>query len=747
MNDAARLFDQVLKKGKKLAAERFSRLRRGAANNTPAIDKYSLEASYFVDLFDFTKEDIRTSLSHLDGFRDENIEIKKVAWFIPEFEYAYFGGIHTIFRLAAFLKEKKGVKNYFLIIGQRNINKEIMDKAMAAAFPALDDQPIHVFDYIHEAETLGEFDATICTLWLTAYHSLKFNKTRRKFYFIQDFEPLFYPAGTLNAQAEATYSFGFLGIANTVSLKQIYEQDYGGTAEFFTPCVDTSIFYPDGAKDPNKEPFTVFFYGRPGHPRNGFELGLAALKRLKARMGPRVRIVTAGAGWDPGELGLEGIVENLGRLNYDKTAELYRHCDAGFVLMFTRHPSYIPFELMASGCLVVTNNNPANTWLLKDRVNCILSPPSASSLCEALEEGLVNTAQRLTLVRNAKMTIDHYTDWNREFEKIFAFMCRPSQGKELHKPDDYSVDTKSPLEIMEKPILKNDYPVDTKPTMDAGEKPSLKDDYPVDTRSPLDAGEKPILRDVTADGERVTHLYPNDCYFAHLSVYHFILPFVKGKIVLDAGSGSGYGSAYLADHGARFVEGIDVNPKAVAFCKEHFRRSNLRFQLMDLQGISGFPGHHFDVIFSSNVLEHVPDVRMFLTSAWRLLKPDGIMLITVPPITSEAARSADRKNPYHLNSWSPRKWYAVISQYFEDIQLYRHTCTRTDVILDFGNTPEQTIINERDFRFEPVDLTALYQGPTLSATFIVKNPRAGDTLPPPGEPVPDIEGSFTGPGM
>jgi len=138
---------------------------------------------------------------------------------------------------------------------------------------------------------------------------------------------------------------------------------------------------------------------------------------------------------------------------------------------------------------------------------------------------------------------------------------------------------------------------------------------------------------------------------------------------------------------------------------------------------------------------------MFLTSAWRLLKPDGIMLITVPPITSEAARSADRKNPYHLNSWSPRKWYAVISQYFEDIQLYRHTCTRTDVILDFGNTPEQTIINERDFRFEPVDLTALYQGPTLSATFIVKNPRAGDTLPPPGEPVPDIEGSFTGPGM
>jgi hypothetical protein len=44
-------------------------------------------------------------------------------------------------------------------------------------------------------------------------------------------------------------------------------------------------------------------------------------------------------------------VENLGLLDYRQTADLYRTCHAGAVLMLTRHPSYIPLELMASGAL------------------------------------------------------------------------------------------------------------------------------------------------------------------------------------------------------------------------------------------------------------------------------------------------------------------------------------------------------------------------------------------------------------
>ena len=71
-------------------------------------------------------------------------------------------------------------------------------------------------------------------------------------------------------------------------------------------------------------------------------------------------------------------------------------------------------------------------------------------------------------------------------------------------------------------------------------------------------------------GERVTHLYPNDCFVAHRSLYHFVVPFIADATVLDAGSGAGYGAAHLADHGARQVLGVDASPKAVAFSRHHF---------------------------------------------------------------------------------------------------------------------------------------------------------------------------------
>ena len=92
----------------------------------------------------------------------------------------------------------------------------------------------------------------------------------------------------------------------------------------------------------------------------------------------------------------------------------------------------------------------------------------------------------------------------------------------------------------------------------------------------------PTLEQLTFGGERVTHLYPNDCYFAHLSIYHFALPFARGKVVLDAGSGSGYGAKFLAEHGASFVQGVDVSQLAVQFCEASFTFPNLAFRQIDL---------------------------------------------------------------------------------------------------------------------------------------------------------------------
>ncbi len=259
-----------------------------------------------------------------------------------------------------------------------------------------------------------------------------------------------------------------------------------------------------------------------------------------------------------------------------------------------------------------------------------------------------------------------------------------------------------------------------------------------------DAG--PSLRDIeaiSAGGERVTHLYPNDCYYAHLSIYCLASQFCQGGLVLDAGSGAGYGSAYLADHGARYVWGIDVSESSVAFSRHHFQRPNLQFQAMDLAEISGFPYRHFDVIFSSNVLEHVPDVPAFFRVASELLKTDGALIVAVPPITTDGAWAENIANVYHLNIWTPDQWHHVLNQYFAEIQPYRHGFNKPGVPLDFANTPERTVITEEDFFFDPVPLEHFYREPTTTAVFLARRPRA--ELPPRDLPLSFVDRSFTRP--
>lgn len=242
------------------------------------------------------------------------------------------------------------------------------------------------------------------------------------------------------------------------------------------------------------------------------------------------------------------------------------------------------------------------------------------------------------------------------------------------------------------------------------------------------------LQEVTNNGERVSHLYPNDCYFAHLSIYYFASQFCQNSMVLDAGSGAGYGSAYLAEHGAAHIWGVDVGEKAVEFSKKQFPKANLHYQAMDLQHLTGFRPRQFDLIFTSNTLEHVPDVTTFIRTAWQLLKEDGTMVVAVPPIMRKIDWTENENNIYHLNIWTPRQWFNVLSLFFSEIRPYLHGFNKHGIGLDFNNTPEKTLINEQDFEFTSVLIDDFYNYPTLTAIFTIQKPRPIEELPPSAYP-------------
>ena len=252
------------------------------------------------------------------------------------------------------------------------------------------------------------------------------------------------------------------------------------------------------------------------------------------------------------------------------------------------------------------------------------------------------------------------------------------------------------------------------------------------------------IQEISDQGERVSHLEPDHVFYAHLSIYHFALPFVKGATVLDAGSGSGYGSAYLADAGASHVTGLELNPRAVEFSSYHFQRPNLDYQVMDLGEISGLPANHFDLVFSSNTLEHVPQVRNFFHSAWGLLKPGGSLLLAVPPVTDQRLEYLNLINPYHLHIWSPHQWSAVLGQYFGEVTPYLHGVEATG--RDFS--PEHYGLNkisEKSFVFKPGTLEDMYQVFTLTAIFLARSPLPQERIPPPSAPIQFVDGSYSRP--
>lgn len=100
----------------------------------------------------------------------------------------------------------------------------------------------------------------------------------------------------------------------------------------------------------------------------------------------------------------------------------------------------------------------------------------------------------------------------------------------------------------------------------------------------------------------------------------------KGKIVLDAGCGTGELPFLIAQKGAVNVIGVDYSKEAIEVAKKTYALPNLEFRCEDIKKIKGT----FDVITSLGTLEHVDEPLRVLTHLKKMLKPGGSLIITCP---------------------------------------------------------------------------------------------------------------------
>jgi ubiquinone/menaquinone biosynthesis C-methylase UbiE len=114
----------------------------------------------------------------------------------------------------------------------------------------------------------------------------------------------------------------------------------------------------------------------------------------------------------------------------------------------------------------------------------------------------------------------------------------------------------------------------------------------------------------------------------HRCRYWWAAQVVKGKDVLDAACGTGYGTLMLAEAGAESVVGVDASADAVDVARERLGEHGEILQA-DLAKVP-LEDDSFDLVVCMETIEHLSDGSAAIAEFRRVLRPDGLLLVSSP---------------------------------------------------------------------------------------------------------------------
>lgn len=221
-------------------------------------------------------------------------------------------------------------------------------------------------------QSLPDSDAVMATTWFSAPVVAALPSAARRLYFVQDYEPLFHPAGDLSVAAAGSYRLGLQTLVIGSWLQHKLHHDHAVDTARVPFTADLDTYRPDGHQ---RRPQVVAIY-QPDKPRRCPDLVRKTLTRVLAA---GLEVVTVGARPDP-RLGRGH--RHLGMVDVDTLADLYRSSAAGLCVSAS-NPSRVPFEMMACGLPVVEAHLP-NTVFDFPEGACLLARPDPAAMAAAL---------------------------------------------------------------------------------------------------------------------------------------------------------------------------------------------------------------------------------------------------------------------------------------------------------------------------------------------------------------------------
>lgn len=271
----------------------------------------------------------------------------KIGWIVPGLIIG--GGGHRNILRAAYHLERFGhdVRLYF---SDTNMSSIELRRAVREHFYAFNG-PVSRF----EGHADGE-DVMMATHWSTvALAEAVKDSIGEIMYFVQDFEPAFYPIGSEYLMAENTYRKKLYAICSGPWCEHLLKRDYEMEADHFRFPVDNEIYYP---RPHLKKENRILFFAKPDMPRRCFLIGISALREVH-RLRPDIEVMFFGseaARSHPLDFPVtfSGVLPTIHDL-----ADRYATSMVGMVFS-TTNPSLVPYEMMACGLPVVDLGRPGN---------------------------------------------------------------------------------------------------------------------------------------------------------------------------------------------------------------------------------------------------------------------------------------------------------------------------------------------------------------------------------------------------
>lgn len=301
---------------------------------------------------------------------------KRLNLLVPSLNVEHvFGGIATALKFYKELGAKTGY-DLRVIITDSILNEKAMVEmeGFKVVSPDVDSdvakQIVPFSNRFDHTIPVGEQDIFMATAWWTTYNILPVMKWQKEvygtenklIYFIQDYEPGFYPWSSRYLMADSTYKADvpMVAVFNSKLLYDFFKKNgYEFANEhYFEPVLNDALkkYLLENSKKFERKK-QILIYGRPGTERNAFELIVASLNQWckKQKDAKEWNIISAGEEFADVELCNGQKIKAVGKLPLDEYGKMMLETKVGISLMVSPHPSYPPLEMSTFGVKVITN--------------------------------------------------------------------------------------------------------------------------------------------------------------------------------------------------------------------------------------------------------------------------------------------------------------------------------------------------------------------------------------------------------